>query len=133
MKIENHFKRLKENISVIDECIKKDLIERQSTIAFSISSASMHMVEIYLHKNNLIDSSFMLKHEWFKAKNKIKQKLSFDFFKKEEIINLISIIEEKRNDLCYGTPKSEEEILYYIKKFNELKEIFTSLGVKNEE
>ena len=41
-------------------------------------------------------------------------------------------IQEKRNELCYGTPKKEKEIVDYIKKFNKLKEIFESLGVKNE-
>ena len=132
MKIENHYLRLKENLDVLDDSIKIDIIKRQSTIGFCVSAASIHMIEILLHKNNLIDSSYIIKHEWFKSKHKIDDKINFEFPKKEEIIELLKDIQEKRNELCYGTPKKEEEIVDYIKKFNKLKEIFESLGVKNE-
>lgn len=133
MKIENHYKRLKENLEVIDESIQKDLIERQSTLGFSISAAATHLVEIFLHKLNLIDTGFILKHEWFKSKHKLEEKINFDFPQKEEILTLMRFIQEKRNELCYGTPKKEEEILEYVEKFNRLKEVLESLGVKNEE
>ncbi|MBI2148652.1 hypothetical protein HYU23_03150 [Candidatus Woesearchaeota archaeon] len=132
MKIENHYKRLKENIEVLEESIKKDIIERQSTIGFSVSAASIHLIEILLHKNNLMDQSFIIKHEWFKSTHKIKDKFDFDFPRKEDIINLMKEIQEKRNDFCYGSPKKEEEIIDYIQKFNKLREIFDSLGVKSE-
>ena len=132
MKIENHYLRLKENLDVLDDSIKIDIIKRQSTIGFCVSAASIHMIEILLHKNNLIDSSYIIKHEWFKSKHKIDDKINFEFPKKEEIIELLKDIQEKRNELCYGTPKKEKEIVDYIKKFNKLKEIFESLGVKNE-
>ena len=132
MKIENHYLRLKENLDVLDDSIKIDIIKRQSTIGFCVSAASIHMIEILLHKNNLIDSSYIIKHEWFKSKHKIDDKINFEFPKKEEIIELLKDIQEKRNELCYGTPKKEEEIVDYITKFNKLKEIFESLGVKNE-
>ena len=54
MKIENHYIRLKENLDVIEENLKRNLVERQGTIAYSIYSASMHMIEILLHKNVFI-------------------------------------------------------------------------------
>ncbi len=132
MKIENHYLRLKENLDVLDENIKKDIVKRQSTIGFCVSAASIHMIEILLHENNLIDSSYVIKHEWFKSKYKINDKINFEFPKKREIIELLKDIQEKRNDLCYGTPKKEEEIINYIKNFNKLKAIFESLGVKIE-
>ena len=42
-------------------------------------------------------------------------------------------IEEKRNDFCYGTPKKEEEIVLYIERFRQLRDIFKTVGVENEE
>lgn len=132
MKIENHYLRLKENLDVLDDSLNIDIVKIQSTIGFCVSAASIHMIEILLHKNNLIDSSYTIKHEWFKSKYKINDKINFEFPKKNEIIELLKEIQEKRNDLCYGTPKKEEEIIDYIQKFNKLKGIFESLGVKNE-
>lgn len=132
MKIENHYKRLTENIEVLEESIKKNLVERQSTIGFSISSAATHLVEILFHTLNLVDSGFMLKHEWFKAKHKLEERLNFYFPKKDEILVLMRIIQEKRNDFCYGSPKKEEEILQYIDTFNKLKTLLESLGIKHE-
>lgn len=132
MKIENHQKRLKENLDVLEESLTKNLVERQSTIGFCVSAASIHLIEILLHKKNIIDSSFVLKHEWFKSKNKLNDKLHFDFPKKTKILLFMKEIQEKRNDLCYGSPKPEKDIPEYIEKFNKLKEIFGSLGVKDE-
>ncbi|MFA4886588.1 MAG: hypothetical protein WC595_00065 [Candidatus Nanoarchaeia archaeon] len=132
MKIENHYKRLKENYEVIEESLKKDLKDRQSTLGFSVSAASIHLIEIYLHQLNLIDSSFLLKHEWFKSKNKLAEKLSFNFPEKEKILHLLKEIQEKRNDFCYGPPKKEGELLSYLETFNQLKKVFEQLGVDNE-
>ena len=111
----------------------KERFDRKAkTISFTICSASTHMMEILLHKEGLLDPGAGLKHEWFKSK-KISEKLDFDFPKKEKILNLLKLIQEKRNDLCYGSPRTEEEILEFINKFNELKEIMESFGVRNEE
>jgi hypothetical protein len=129
MNIPKHYERLNESIEVIDECISKDIIKRQRTIGFSCSVASSDMLEIFLHKKELIDSGFMLKHEWFKSKNKINEKLYFNFENKDEILNLMMKIEEKRNSLCYGAPKEENEVKDVIMNFNKLKNIFKQLGV----
>lgn len=129
MKIENHIKRLKESLLLIEESIEKGVEERQRTIGFNTSAAGADMLEILLHKNNLIDPGFMLKHEWLKSKNIIKEKLNFDFPKKDNIIDIIYKIEEKRNILCYGNPQKEEVIKEVIADFNKLKEIFRGLGV----
>jgi len=129
MKIEDHLKNLKESLEVIEESIEKGVVERQRNIGFNTSVACADMLEIYLHKNNLIDPGFIIKHEWFKSKKKLKEKFPFDFSKKEEILNLISKIEEKRDILCYGKPQSIELLQELIDNFNKVKEKFREIGV----
>lgn len=132
MKIEGHKKRLKESLDLIQESIEKGIIERQRTIGFHTSAASADMLEMLLHKKSLIDPGFVIKHEWLKSKKKTKEKLSFDFPKKKEIIDLICNIEEKRNSLCYGKPQEAEIIQEVIDDFNKLKDIFKEEGINEE-
>lgn len=129
MKIENHLEKLKESLKVIEESIEKGLIERQQTIGFHTSVANANMLEIYLHKLNLIDTGFMTKHEWFNSKNLLKDKFPFDFPRKEEILEFAMKIEEKRNVLCYGKPQKIEIIQEVLSNFNKLKKIFKEMGV----
>ncbi len=129
MKIEDHIVRLKESFDVLEENIKRGIIERQQVIGFSTSSASAEMLEIFLHKKNLIDPGFIIKHEWLKSKNRTEEKFPFDFPNKNKIFELICKIEEKRNVLCYGKPQKEEVIRDVINNFNELKRIFKEEGV----
>lgn len=121
-----------ESLEVLDESISKDITKRQRTIGFNSSAAAADMLEIFLHKNSLIDPGFVVKHEWFKSKNKIKEKFSFEFQNKKEILGIMELIEEKRNDLCYGSPKEEKLIRDVILNFNKLKKLFESMGVKIE-
>lgn len=129
MKIESHLENLKESLSVIEESIIKGLVERQRTIGFHTSAASIDLLEILLHKNNLIDPGFIIKHEWLKSKNAIKEKFPFDFQKKEEVLDLIYKIEEKRNILCYGKPQKIEMIQEVLDNFNQLKKLFKGVGI----
>lgn len=129
MKIESHKENLKESFAVIEESIIKGLIERQRTLGFHVSAASIDLLEILLHKNDLIDYGFIIKHEWLKSKNLIKEKFPFDFPKKQEILDLIYKIEEKRNTLCYGKPQKIELIQEVLENFNKLKNIFKEAGI----
>ncbi|MDP3640437.1 MAG: hypothetical protein Q8R53_04535 [Nanoarchaeota archaeon] len=129
MKIEDHQKRLQESLQVIEESIERGLVERQRTVGFNISAACADMLEILLHKNDLIDPGFVIKHEWLNSKNKIKEKFPFDFPRKEKIILLFSKIEEHRNALCYGKPQKIESIQEVVNNFNELKRIFREAGL----
>lgn len=129
MKIESHLESLKESLAVIEESIIKGLIERQRTIGFHASAASIDLLEILLHKNNLIDQGFIIKHKWLKSKNAIKEKFQFYFPKKEEILDLIYKIEEKRNILCYGKPQKLEIIQEVLENFNKLKKLFREAGI----
>ena len=129
MKIESHHKNLIESFEVIDECIRKGLARRQRTIGFSTSAAAVDMLEILLHEQDLIDPGFVIKHEWFKSKNKVKDKFDFDFPRKEEILQLMFNIEERRNALCYGKPQDIEVIKNVLKDFNMLRKLFKEVGI----
>ncbi len=129
MKIPDHKERLKESLILIEESIEKGLVERQRTIGFNASAAIADMLEMFLHKNSLIDPGFIIKHEWLKSKKLIENKFPFDFPRKEEIFALILKIEEKRNVLCYGKPQKEEIIREVINNFNKIKEIFREEGL----
>lgn len=129
MLIESHKRNLKESLEVIDECIEKGVQERQRTLGFNTSAACIDMLEILLHKNNLIDPGFIIKHEWLKSKNTIELKFPFDFPKKNEILTLITKIEDKRNILCYGKPQKVEVIQVLLGDFNQLKSLFKEVGL----
>ena len=81
------------------------------------------MLEIFLHKNNLINPGAIIKHDWFSSSRKANEKLSFDFKNKEKIINLLVDIEAKRNILCYGKPQPVETISSVIESYNKIKSI----------
>lgn len=133
MKIEKHLKNLKESIDVLEECIKKrDLTERQRTIGFHISAVSVDLLEIYLHKKNLIGPGMQIKHDWFTSKKKIESRIPFTFPNKAEILELMTEIENKRNMFCYGVPQEKETIKEAIFLFQKLKKNFEQLGVRHE-
>ena len=124
MKIESHLENLKESIREIDKAITEGLSKKQRTLGFHTSAAAIDILEIILHKSNLIDPGFMIKHEWFNSKRKIEEKFNFDFSNKKEIIRLITSIENMRNNFCYGKRQDEETLEKLIQDFNRLKNIF---------
>src|SRR3989344_7976038 len=124
MKIESHLENLKESINEIGESITKDLTKKERTLGFHTSAAAMDILEIILHKNNLIDPGFIIKHKWFNSDKKIKEKFPFHFDNKERILNLIKSIESIRNNLCYGKRQEEKVLEKLILDFNKLKRIF---------
>lgn len=124
MKIEYHLENLKESIREVEEAIKTDILKKQRTIGFHTSAGAIDILEIILHKNNLIDTGFVIKHEWLKSNRKIAEKFPFDFPHKKEIIILITKIESSRNKLCYGKRVEEKDLEDLIKNFNVLKRIF---------
>jgi hypothetical protein len=132
MNIDRHKEKLKESLELIDESIQIGIEKRQRTIGFNTSIAAADMLEIYLHQKNLIDPGFVIKHEWFKSKNKLADKFPFDFEEKEQLFQCMQYIEQQRDSLCYGIPKHKEEIMKVLIKFNELKEIFKKAGVEYE-
>jgi len=132
MNIDKHKERLKESLQVIEESVNTGILNRQRTIGFSVSAASADLFEIYLHQNNLVDPGFIVKHEWFKSKNKLEEKFPFDFTYKKEIFAIMHGIETKRNALCYGIPQKEEIIQKILFDFSKLKDLFKKNGIEIE-
>jgi len=130
MKTEDHLRNINESLEVIKESIQKGLQERQRNIGFNVSVAATEMLEVFLHKNSLINPGTTLKHELFASLKRAKEKLNFDFEHKEEILNLLSEIETKRNLLCYGKPQEIETIESVLNSFNKIKSLFEGLGLK---
>ena len=129
MKIEDHLKNVKESIEVIEESIEKGLQERQRNIGFNTSVACIDLLEIYLHQKHLIDPGFVIKHEWFRSQNKLKEKFPFDFPEKDALFDMITKIEEKRDILCYGKQQDIILLQEIIDTFNNVKKKFRELGV----
>jgi hypothetical protein len=129
MNIDSHLERLKESLESINESIEKGVANRQRNIGFNTSAASADMLEILLHKKNLIDPGFTIKHEWLNSKKKVSEKFFFEFPQKKKILGLMHKVEEKRNSLCYGKPQKEEVIREVIEDFNNLKKIFREEGL----
>jgi len=85
------------------------------------------MLEIILHRSNLVDFGFNIKHEWFNSKRRIAEKFPFDFPRKKEILGIIPKIENIRNKLCYGKRQEIFVLEKLVKDFNSLKKIFTEV------
>lgn len=130
MKAEDHLRNIRESLEVIKESIQKGIQERQRTIGFNVSVASVEMLEVFLHKEGIINPGTLIKHNWFSSLRKVNEKLNFDFPDKSQIINLLCKIENKRNLLCYGKPQPLILIESALHDFYALKKIFEAKGLK---
>lgn len=127
MKIESHLENLKESIREVELAIESGLSKKQRSLGFHTSAAAIDMLEIILHKNNLIDPGFIIKHEWFNSKRIISEKFNFNFPHNIEMLELISKIEKARNIFCYGKRQDESVLEETVQNFNKLKKIFTEV------
>ena len=135
--IEEHKKKIIENLEEIDDAITRGIEKKPVTIGFHCSACSIQFLELYLHLINKIPIGKIIKHDWFKKPKLgqkkeplIERKLPVIFPKKQEIYNIIYTIEEERNSLMYGKP-SKDQIKKVLSDFQKLKEIFMEL-FKNE-
>ncbi len=104
-----HLAKIKEHLQELKDAIAIGIENRPATIGFHTSACAIDLLELYLHKKDMIPIGTQIKHEWFK-RPKIGQKIiplaerhiAFDFEYKKEIIELMYTIEEKRNSLIYG-------------------------------
>lgn len=129
MKPEAHLKKISESRETLEECIDKGITRKQVTIGFHSSFLACNLFELYLHKANLINLSTHFKHDWLGSKRKMREKLPFDFPQKQEILDLIYLIEKNRDILCYGNPQPEEVIKDQMDRVHTLENIFKELGV----
>ena len=119
MRLEKHLESLKEVLDEIEAGLKdsRGLCSHQRRIAMMLSIGICDLVEVYLHKLNIMKGGARIKHTWFRQ-NRIKEKLeqqiicSIDSVKNiNEILILASSIEESRDDLAYGAPVEEGNLL----------------------
>ncbi len=128
-----HKARIKEHLQVIKDAIAVGIESRPATIGFHTSACAIDIVELYLHKTGKIPIGMQVKHNWFKRPTpgqKImplpERHLKADFPTKKEIIDLLYILEEKRNKLVYGH-STLAEIQQAQHAFEKLKQILVPL------
>lgn len=130
MKIEDHLRNINESLRIIQYAVIDGIDNNQRNIGFNCSVASVEMLEVYLHKKELINPGGIIKHDWFASIRKANEKIPYSFENKDKIINLLIKIEEKRNTLCYGKPQPVSEIEHVLNLFYEVKSIFEKSGIK---
>jgi len=124
MKIEEHEKAYKEHLDSINRAIEEGIETSQRNVGYNVSQGSIELFAIYMHKLKLIQGSGdQFDHRVFKSKNLIAKKVPPDFASKNRILELMGIIEEERNALCYGARKPKTRIEKVINAFNELRRI----------
>lgn len=130
---DEHIKKIKEHLRVIDDAINNGAENNPVTIGFHCSACVLQFLEFYLHLTNKIQIGKVIKHDWFKKPQQgqkigplIERKLPIDFPQKQEIYNLIYLLEESRTALVYGSPILEQ-ITNTLIAFNKIKEIFQEL------
>jgi hypothetical protein len=133
MREERHNEILKEVLDEIEVSLKDErgLVSHQRRLAFSLSLGAVNLIELYFHKLSIIKEGAKINHKWFKRKkDKIfvylqKQIISpVDSVEKiNEIIDLVTKIEEKRDDLAYGVPSTEKILQEKINFFFNIKEL----------
>ncbi|MDY6788382.1 MAG: hypothetical protein SVV03_00295 [Candidatus Nanohaloarchaea archaeon] len=100
-----------------------------------LSLGAVELLELYLHRIDLMKPGARLKHDWFKKKkerikNKLKRQITGNLEDIPELdtpIDLVASIEDNRDDVAYGSPLKDDELLQEcIDDFLELKELVES-------
>ena len=133
MKEEKHLEILKEVLEEIETALKdpRGLLAHQRRLAFSLSLGSVTLLELYLHKLQVIKEGSMIHHEWFKRKKEtVLENLQAQIVAPvgtlpllDKIVTLAIKLEEKRDDLAYGSPAKEEVLQEKINLFFKLQEL----------
>ena len=132
MRLEKHQESLKEVLDEINTALEdsRGLISHQGRLAMMLPIGNCELIELYFHELGIIKEGSRIKYDWFKQK-RIKEKLENQIInpidqvtKIDSILFLATSIEEKRDDLAYGSPVQEETLLMEkINQFFELKKI----------
>ena len=105
-----------------------------------ISLGVQHSIELYFHKLRIIKPGAYVKHEWFKmgdrnARLKLSAVVTKNLEEIPDITEILSIargIESDRNEIVYGAPLKDDEILRSkIDQFLEIKKL--TKGEENEQ
>lgn len=140
MQEEKHNEALREVDKTVEEALKGNLLDHQRRLMSMISLGVQHSVEMYFHRLHVIKPGAFVKHEWFKMGDKnTRQGISAIVTKRiDEIPNILEIlslareIENDRNEIVYGAPLKDDEILRNkIDQFLEIKKLLK--GGENEQ
>ena|SRR3989344_1238254 len=133
MKKEKHEEILNEVLDEVESALndKRGLLSHQRRLAFSLSLGAVNLIELYFHKLNIIKEGTKIDHTWFKRnEERVSEKLQNQITSQigsinniKEIINTAKQIEEKRDDLAYGAPASNEILQEKINLFFKLRKI----------
>lgn len=119
MRLEKHIEGLKEVLSEIESALEdtRGLASHQRRLAAMLSLGICELVEIYFHKLGIMKEGARIKHGLFR-KNNMEELLSnqitapLDSTKSiGRILEIVVDIEESRDDMLYGSPLNEEELL----------------------
>ncbi len=123
MNIEEHVSALEEHERKLKDCIEEGIEKNQRNIAYNASQGSVELFSIYMHRLNLTTPGEKFDHRTFKKKSETERRIPKDFPKREKVLELMKIIEEKRTVLCYGKRKPYEDIKEVIDTFRKLKKV----------
>ena len=132
MREEKHAESLKEVMDEIEKSLEdpKGLLWHQRRLASMLSIGICDLIEIYFHRLRIMKEGSRIKHQWLR-KTDVKERLSNQITSTiakvkriDEILKLATEIEEKRDDLAYGSPLTDEKFLKEkIDQFLDLKKI----------
>lgn len=120
MKIEKHIEALREVEITIKEALESgNILAYQRRLISMLSLGTQQLIEIYLHKLEVIKPGTQVKHEWFRMdRRNLRIRLSSILTTEirkvpglDEILEFAKVIEEDRNELIYGSPLDDDEIL----------------------
>lgn len=127
--LEEHKRKIREHLKGIGEALDDGIENRPATLGFHASACAVELLEVYLHKKNLISTGKTLKHNWFerpKPEQKIlplaERKIKADFPGKEKIYPLIYNIEDSRDILIYGR-STPAQIRFVLDNFLKLRKL----------
>lgn len=129
MKIEFHVGRYLESIEAIEFAVDRGIARHQRSIGFHTSSAAVDLLSIYLFQEKLISPGTQVQHTWFRSIERAEEKLQFNFPNKARVLALMTVIEQYRDTFCYGRDQSVVRIRSVLDAFQELRELFESMGV----
>ncbi len=122
---------IKEVLDEIENSLKdsRGIYIHQRRLAFSLSLGASTLLENYLDKKEVLKSGAKINHQWLnKSLKNFKEILSNQIIcsvekidSLDKFLEIIQKIEQKRNEIIYGKPVSEEILHNLIDLFFELK------------
>jgi hypothetical protein len=138
MQEEKHSDALREVMKTIDDALKSsNILEHKRRLTSMLSIGVQHIVELYLHRLNVIKPGAQVKHEWFRLGdnniiikfNGITTKPYDNIRHLSEMTALANKIEINRNEMLYGSPRvTKDMLLEKIDYFLEIKKIVEETG-----